>query len=132
MANFAEVDENNIVIRVVAINNSDITVNGVESEQKGIEFCKTLWPDSNTWVQTSFSRRFRKNVAGIGCTYDKERDAFIPPRVLYPSWVLNENTCTWEPPVPSRFNGTDGKFYSWDEDLTDWVEIPNIAILGQV
>jgi hypothetical protein len=136
MANFAEIDDNNIVIRVVAINNSDITVDGIESEQKGIEFCKTLWPYSGTWVQTSFSQRFRKNTAGIGYSYDKQRDAFIAPRVLcaprtlYPSWVLNEDTCVWEPPVPSKFNGTDGKFYAWDEDRTDWVEIPNIAILG--
>jgi hypothetical protein len=129
MANFAEVNESNVVIQVVAINNSDIMVDGVESEQKGIEFCKTLWPNSKTWVQTSFSQSFRKNVAGIGYTYDKERDAFIPPK-LYPSWVLNEDNCNWEPPVPSKYNGTDGKFYAWDEDITDWVEIPNVAILG--
>ena len=102
--------------------------NGVESEQKGIAFCKALWPDSKNWVQTSFNRQFRKNVAGIGYTYDSERDAFIPPK-KYPSWILNEDTCTWEPPVPSKYNGTDGKFYAWDEDITDWVEIPNVAIL---
>ena len=70
MANFTEIDENNIVLRVVAINNSDILENGVESEQKGIAFCKALWPDSKNWVQTSFNRQFRKNVAGIGYTYD--------------------------------------------------------------
>ena len=129
MANFVEIDENNIAIRVVAINNSDIMEDGVESEQKGIDFCKTLWPNSNRWVQTSFSQQFRKNLAGIGYTYDEGRDAFIPPK-LYPSWVLNENTCRWEAPVPSKYNGTDGKFYAWDEDIEDWVEIPNIVILG--
>ena len=129
MANFVEIDENNIVMRVVAINNSDIMEDGVESEQKGIDFCKTLWPNSNRWVQTSFSQQFRKNLAGIGYTYDEGRDAFIPPK-LYPSWVLNENTCRWEAPVPSKYNGTDGKFYAWDEDITDWVEMPNVVILG--
>jgi hypothetical protein len=129
MANFVEIDENNIVMRVVAINNSDIIEDGVESEQKGIAFCKTLWPNSNRWVQTSFSQQFRKNLAGTGYTYDEGRDAFIPPK-LYPSWVLNEDTCRWEAPVPSKYNGTDGKFYAWDEDIADWVEIPNIVILG--
>jgi hypothetical protein len=129
MANFVEIDKNNIVMRVVAINNSDIIEDGVESEQKGIAFCKTLWPDSNRWVQTSFSQQFRKNLAGTGYTYDEGRDAFIPPK-LYPSWVLNEDTCRWEAPVPSKYNGTDGKFYAWDEDIEDWVEIPNIVILG--
>ena len=129
MANFVEIDENNIAIRVVAINNSDIIEDGVESEQKGIAFCKTLWPDSNRWVQTSFSQKFRKNLAGIGYTYDEGRDAFIPPK-LYPSWVLNEDTCRWEAPVPSKYNGTDGKVYAWDEDITDWVEMPNVVILG--
>ena len=129
MANFAEVDESNVVIQIVVINNSDIIVDGVESEQKGIEFCKTLWPNSKKWVQSSFTQRFRKNTAGIGYTYDEGRDAFIPPKV-YPSWILNEDTCIWEPPVPSKFNGTDGKLYAWDEDITDWVEMPNVAILG--
>lgn len=129
MANFAEIDENNIVIRIVSINNSDIMVAAVESEQKGIEFCKTLWPDSKNWVQTSFSQRFRKNVAGIGYTYDAGRDAFIAPKP-HPSWILIDHDCRWEPPVPSKYNGTDGKFYAWDEDITDWVEMPNIVTLG--
>jgi hypothetical protein len=129
MANFAEIDENNIVLRVMSINNSDIMIDGVESEQKGIAFCKTLWPDSKNWVQTSFSQRFRKNVAGSGYAYDADRDAFIAPKI-YPSWILNESDCRWEPPVPSKYNGTDGKFYAWDEDITDWVDMPNIVTLG--
>ena len=113
----------------MSINNSDIMIDGVESEQKGIEFCKTLWPDSKNWVQTSFSQRFRKNVAGIGYTYDVGRDAFIAPKT-HPSWILIEHDCRWEPPVPSKYNGTDGKFYAWDEDITDWVDMPNIVTLG--
>jgi hypothetical protein len=129
MAHFAEIDENNLVLTVQVINNSDILdENGNESEQKGIEFCKRLWPDSNRWVQTSYNRTFRKNYAGVGYMYDEQKDAFIPPKP-YASWVLNEEIAWWEAPVVSPFNGTDGKFYSWDEDIKDWVEITNVAIL---
>ena len=129
MAHFAEIDENNIVLQVTVINNDDIMVNGEENEQKGIEVCKTIYPNSNRWVQTSYNRSFRKNHAGIGYSYDEQRDAFIPPKP-YPSWVLNETTCWWEAPIVSPFNGTDGKFYAWDEDIKDWVELPNVQILG--
>ena len=77
------------------------------------------------WVQTSYNTRggvhpegrpLRKNYAGIGYTYDNERDAFIPPKP-FPSWLLNENTCLWEPPVPRP---TDDKMYRWDEDTVAW------------
>jgi hypothetical protein len=129
MAHFAEIDENNIVLRVTVISNSDIMIDNVESEQKGIEVCKSIYPDSTKWVQTSYNRNFRKNYAGIGYSYDEQRDAFIPSKP-YPSWVLNETTCWWEPPIVSPYNGTDGKFYAWDEDIKDWVEIPNVQILG--
>jgi len=80
------------------------------------------------WVQTSYnthggqhpeSRPLRKNYAGIGYTYDAQRDAFIPPKP-YASWLLNENTCLWDSPVPYP---TDGKNYSWDETTTSWIEI---------
>jgi len=129
MAHFAEIDENNIVLQVMVINNTDILVDGVENETRGIEFCKTLWPNSNQWIQTSYNRSFRKNYAGIGYTYDETRDAFIPPKP-YPSWVLNEPDCWWEPPTPSNYNGTDGKTYAWDEDTTQWVEVTPVVILG--
>src|SRR6056300_133089 len=80
------------------------------------------------WIQTSYNTRggqhpegrpLRKNYAGIGYTYDRERDAFIPPQ-RYASWVLNEDTCLWDSPVPMP---DDGKFYSWDEDTTSWIEV---------
>lgn len=129
MAHFAEIDENNIVLRVTVINNDDILVNGVENEQKGIDICKTIYPSSNRWVQTSYNKTFRKNFAGIGYTYDEQRDAFIPPKP-FASWILNEQKCWWEAPIESPFNGTDGKFYSWDEDIKDWVELPNVQVLG--
>ena len=88
-----------------------------------------------TWVQTSYNTRggvhygqdkkpvggvaLRKNFAGIGFTYDSVRDAFYEPKP-YPSWVLNEDTCWWNPPVDYP---TDGKLYTWNEDTTSWVEI---------
>jgi len=61
--------------------------------------------------------RLRKNYAGVGFTYDKDRDAFIPPKP-YDSWVLNEDTCLYEAPVPYP---DDGNEYTWDEQTTDWV-----------
>lgn len=74
-----------------------------------------------TWVQTSYNSRIRKNYAGIGMTYDSERDAFIPIQP-FPSWVINEETCKWEAPIPYP---TDGLMYSWNEELTDWEAIAN-------
>lgn len=81
------------------------------------------------WVQTSYNTHggvhanggtpLRKNYAGIGFTYDKERDAFIPPKP-FPSWVLNEDTCLWGAPVPYP---QDGKQYKWDEPSLSWVEV---------
>lgn len=80
------------------------------------------------WVQTSYNthggqhpedRPLRKNYAGIGYTYDRERDAFIPPQP-FASWTLNEDTCLWDAPAPYP---TDGKTYRWDEATTSWVEV---------
>lgn len=79
------------------------------------------------WLQTSYNthggqhpegRPLRKNFAGVGFTYDAQRDAFIPPKP-YPSWLLNDDTCLWNPPVPYP---DDGKQYTWDEATTSWVE----------
>ena len=99
MAHFAQLDHNNIVLRVIVVNNNELIEDGVESETKGIAFCRSLFPGTN-WVQTSYNGSFRKNYAGIGFTYDAVRDAFIPPQP-YASWTLNESTCRWDPPVPS-------------------------------
>lgn len=75
-------------------------------------------PDSNT-PKADQSMALRKNYAGIGYTYDAQRDAFIPPQP-YPSWSLNEDTCLWDAPTPMP---QDGKLYKWDEPTTSWVEI---------
>ncbi len=120
MAHFAQLDENNVVLQVIVVHNNELLDNGVESEAKGIAFCESLFPGTN-WAQTSYNANIRKNYAGIGFTYDAQRDAFIPPQP-YPSWVLNETTCQWEAPVPYP---QDGKRYVWDEATVSWVEVLN-------
>jgi hypothetical protein len=120
MAHFAQLDDQNTVLQVIVVHNNELLDNGVESEAKGIAFCQSLFPGTN-WVQTSYNGNIRKNYAGIGFTYDAQRDAFIPPKP-YPSWVLNETTCQWEAPVPYP---TDGKRYIWDDATQTWVEVQN-------
>lgn len=117
MAHFAQLDENNIVTKVIVVANEELLDNGVESEAKGIAFCQSLF--GGNWKQTSYNGNIRKHYAGIGYTYDKNRDAFIPPKV-FSSWVFNENTYTWEAPIPMP---TDGKPYRWDELTTSWTEV---------
>lgn len=118
MAHFAEIDQNGIVLRVVVVSNQDTSdASGVEKEYIGAAFCERLL--GGTWKQTSYNGNMRKNYAGIGYTYDAQRDAFIPPKP-YPSWILNEQTCLWEPPVAMP---DDGKLYQWDEATTSWVEL---------
>lgn len=118
MAHFAKLDENNIVLEVIVVNNDVITIDGVESEQAGVEFLTQLY-GHNKWKQTSYNANSGKNYAGIGYKYDYLRQAFIPPKV-YPSWTLNEETCLWNPPVPKP-TGT-GK-YEWDELTQNWIQI---------
>lgn len=118
MAHFAELGLNNTVLRVIVVHNNELLdENGVEQEQKGVDFCRNLL--GGTWVQTSYNGNFRKNFAGIGYTYDSERDAFIPPK-FYASWVLNEEVCQWEAPVPMPEDGV----YVWNEDTTSWDAVP--------
>jgi hypothetical protein len=102
----------------VVHNNELLDENGIEQEQKGIDFLIN-WSDGYLhWKQTSYNSSFRKNYAGIGYTYDPQNDAFIPPKP-FPSWLLNANA-HWEAPVDMP---TDGKMYSWDEATTSWTEI---------
>ena len=74
--------------------------------------------DNNT-PSIDQSKSFRKNYAGIGYYYDPIRDAFIPPKP-FPSWILNEDSCLWDSPVPYP---SDGKMYEWNEDILNWQEI---------
>ena len=118
MAHFAEIDENNVVTRVIVVANKDTAdANGNEVESIGVAFCQRLL--GGNWVQTSYHGNIRKNYAGIGYTYRADIDAFVPPQP-YPSWVLNNDTAQWEAPVPMP---DDGKMYSWDEATQSWVEV---------
>ncbi len=117
MAHFAELDSNNVVLRVIVVDNKDTSdAAGVEKEYIGAAFCERLF--GGTWKQTSYNGNFRKNYAGIGYTYDSVLDAFVPPKP-YPSWTLDANA-RWKPPVAMP---TDGKTYSWNEDNQQWTEI---------
>ena len=119
MAHFAKLDENNVVLEVHVVHNNELLdENGVEQEQRGIDFLINWSGGYTLWKQTSYNGRMRKNYAGIGYTYRADIDAFVPPKP-FPSWLLNAQA-QWEPPVAMP---TDGKMYSWDEPTTSWVEI---------
>lgn len=118
MAHFAEIDSNNIVLRVVVVDNKDTSdATGVEKEYIGAAFLERIL--GGTWKQTSYNANFRKNYAGIGYTFDTQRDAFIPPKP-YNSWILNETNCTWDAPVPRPDDESSGR-YVWDENVVNWV-----------
>jgi len=117
VAHFAQI-ENGVVTQVIVVpNHKCLNDQGQEDEAVGIAFCQSLIPNTE-WVQTSYNGTIRKNYAGIGFSYDATRDAFIPP-VMFPSWVLNEDTCQWMSPIPYT---DDGLLYSWDEENQAWVE----------
>jgi hypothetical protein len=116
MASFAKIGLNNKVIEVLSINNEVLRdSNGVEQEVNGIDFLTKLtgWA---IWKQTSYNGNIRKNYAGIGMTYDEDRDAFIPKKP-YQSWILNEDTCLWDAPVVKP---DDGQNYNWNETIQNW------------
>ena len=123
MAHFAEIGLDNMVLRVVVVHNNELLdENGVEQEAKGAEFCRNLF--GGTWLQTSYNATIRKNYAGVGFTYDTQRDAFIPPKP-FASWVLNEQTCQWGAPVPVPADAGTGeppKRYNWNEATISWIE----------
>jgi hypothetical protein len=108
MAHFAEIDAAGVVLRVLVV--------GDEHEGDGPAFITNGLELGGTWVQTSYNGSIRKNFAGVGFVYDAVRDAFIPPQP-YPSWVLDEGTCRWLPPVPAP---DDGGEYYWDEAVLIW------------
>jgi hypothetical protein len=125
MAHFAELDENNVVLRVVVIDNKDTSdVNGVEKEYIGAAFCERIF--GGRWVQTSYNNRFRKRYAGIGLIYNAEIDAFVAPQP-HPSWTLNPTTAHWEPPVPKPEEGD----WAWDESSLSWVPFVPAPPAGQ-
>ena len=121
MAHYAFLDENNIVTEVIV--GKDEGEEGIDWEQHYGNFrgqvCKRT--SYNTYGnQHPNGNPFRKNYAGIGFSYDPVRDAFIPPKP-YPSWLLNEQTCTWDPPIPLPVSSENNRYY-WNEETTSWVE----------
>lgn len=108
MSHFAELDENNVVLRVLVGDNN--------APNEGYDwFVENL---GGRWVQTSYNASFRKNFAGVGFTYNEELDAFISPKP-FESWSLNEEACRWVPPTPMP---QDGKIYNWNEETLTWIE----------
>ena len=130
MASFAKIGLNNKVIEVLSVNNEVLKdSNGVEQEVIGIDFLTKLtgYP---VWKQTSYNTvggvhnnggtPLRKNHAGIGYTYDEDKDAFIAPKP-FNSWILNETTCLWESPVTKPTKQLEeNQYYSWNESIINW------------
>ena len=116
MAHWSELDENNIVIRVTVGNDSE--------PDEGYQWL--LDNLGGRWIKTSYNTHggqhilggtpLRKNFGSVGSFYDEEKDVFIPAK-LFQSWILNEETCLWEPPTPYP---TDGNFYLWNESTLSW------------
>jgi hypothetical protein len=124
MAHFAKLDENNFVVFVTAGRDEDEDKENELFLRTGDVYKRTSY---NTFGGVHYnsetgepsadqSKAFRKNYAGIGFTYDAQRDAFMPPKP-FASWVLNEESCLWEAPVPMP---NDGQMYQWDEDAGQW------------
>lgn len=124
MAHFAELDSNNVVTRVIVVDNSETQdVNGIENEELGIVFCRRLFGLNTNWKQTSYNGNIRFRYAGIGFTYDTVLDAFIPPKP-YPSWILDPTTADWKAPIPMPELTPEeiaaGYRYVWDEPNQNW------------
>ena len=119
MAHFAQLDENNIVSQVIVVSDVD-TCNeeGFEVEEIGQQFLKNMYGQETTWLKTSYRGNIRKNYAGIGYTYDKKLDAFIPPKP-FKSWILDETICQYVAPVPMP---DQNKIYFWDEENQKWFD----------
>jgi hypothetical protein len=126
MAHFAELNENNVVLRVLVVDNGQ--------EDRGHEFLSDDLGFGGRWEKTSYNTRagihynsetnepsldqtkaYRKNYAGIGFTFDETRDAFIPPKP-FESWLLNEDTCGWDAPIPKPAEG----LWNWNEEMLSW------------
>lgn len=109
MSHWAELDKDNIVLRVLVGDNED--PNGDEGYQWLIDNL------GGTWIKTSYNGNIRKNFAAIGYSYNEELDAFIPPKP-FESWILDESSALWQAPIPYP---TDGEPYSWDEQSGSWI-----------
>ncbi len=124
MAHYAFLNSDNIVVEVIV--GKDENEDGIDWEQHYGEFrgqaCKRTSYNTSGGTHLNNGTPYRKNYAGVGFTYDEQRDAFIPPK-LYESWSLDEESCVWVPPAPMP---DDGKAYRWDEQQVNWVEFPSV------
>lgn len=111
MAHFAEIDSNNIVLRVLTVSN--------EQEQRGNDYLSLDLGLGGRWIQTSYNHNFKGHFAGVGHTYNEELDLFVSPKP-YPSWILNTTTGGWNPPIPCP--NKEGKVYKWNEHSQSWDE----------
>jgi len=126
MAHFAKLGTGNIIETVISINNYVITDSNVmEQEQLGVDFINKLYKTRDDWKQTSYNNNIRKNFAGIGYSYDQQRDAFIAPKP-FNSWILKEDICRWEAPIPSPSSYTNEQDklvqFRWNENILNWEE----------
>lgn len=134
MPHFAKLDQNNIVVFVTVGRAEDEEKEEELSTRTGDVYKRTSYNtrggihyDPNTGQPSADqSKAFRKNYAGIGYKYDVELDAFIPPQP-FASWILNQQSCLWEAPIPIP---EDGKLYTWDEATKSWSEINNLVLLS--
>jgi hypothetical protein len=115
MAHFAEIDDNNIVVRVLVVSDAE--------EHRGAEFLANDCNLGGRWIQTSYNGRIRKRFAGIGMIYDENKDAFINEKP-HDSWIFDDDACAWVAPTPYP---ADGKVYVWDENSISWQEIQVIS-----
>lgn len=124
MAHYALLNENNEVINVITGIDENIIQTDIDGTQVGGSteaweefYASRPWLNAAYCKRTSYNENIRKNYASIGYKYDSIRDAFIPPKP-FNSWILNEETCKWESPIPKP---TDGQEYYWDEEVTSWM-----------
>ena len=127
MAHFAEIDGNNVVLQILKTDDYE--------EERGQKFLTEDLGLGGRWIKTSYNTiggvhilggtPFRKNFAGVGFSYDENRDAFIPPKP-FDSWILDEFSCLWVAPIPCP---NDGKAYIWDEETLSWEEFEEVTRL---
>ena len=131
MAHFAELNENNEVLKVIVVDNNDTSnSDGEEIELIGISFLKGLFGFDTKWKQTSYNGNFRVRYAGVGYSYDETLNAFVPPKP-YDSWIINSTTADWEAPITqpelTQEQEDSGYLYYWDEtayqqdNTTGWI-----------
>lgn len=121
MAHFAELDANNIVLRVIVVHNDTIQdLPFPESESVGVEFCQSLFGADTIWKQTSYNNNFRERFGQVGFSYNSDYDCFVMEKP-FASWVFDEQVKNWVAPVPVPDENTP---YFWNEETLSWDALP--------